>query len=384
MGSIVHCYVGCNAGSDDLQALHVLECDTETGAAKIVQSVKGVQETTYFQLDWAGRNLYTVIGERRAVPKRSFLVRLVRAVLRRIRKPRTRPAVVRFPVMADGRLGAMRRVADLPCEAPCHVSLTPDGKRVAFAAYLSATAGTVRIDGKHLRTFVFPDDEMGPNAKRQQKAYAHQTFYTPDGRLGVVDLGCDRIWFFDLVTMARDATLSIKADPGDGPRHAIWSKDGRFLFVLNELGSSVTSFEFRDCGLSDGRAHRQFRRIGKWTTLPEGFDRWETDGETLSTKAAAIKLTEDGKVLMASNRGHDSIAFFDVKADGSLALRNIAKLTGRFPRDFELMPGERFMVVGHKMSNEIQIYRFDRAACTLTPAGDPLPVWRPLCFKFAR
>ena len=58
MASIVHCYVGCNTGSGDQQALHVLECDTETGAAKIVQSVKGIQGTTYFQFDRDGKFLY--------------------------------------------------------------------------------------------------------------------------------------------------------------------------------------------------------------------------------------------------------------------------------------------------------------------------------------
>ena len=86
---------------------------------------------------------------------------------------------------------------------------------------------------------------------------------------------------------------------------------------------------------------------------------------------------------MASNRGHESIAFFAVDtAKGTLALRNIAKLTGSFPRDFELMPGERFMVVGHKKSDEIQVYRFEREACTLTPVGEPIKCWKPLCFKF--
>ena len=119
------------------------------------------------------------------------------------------------------------------------------------------------------------------------------------------------------------------------------------------------------------------RSIGKWSMLPEGCALKETE-----TKAAAIKLTADGKILMASNRGHDSIAFYDVGPLGKLKLRNVAKLTGRFPRDFELMPGEKFMVVGHKMSNEIQVYAFDRATCALTPAGDPIPCWRPLCFKF--
>ena len=116
--------------------------------------------------------------------------------------------------------------------------------------------------------------------------------------------------------------------------------------------------------------------------LPEGYNRWEADGEMLNTKAAAIKLTADGKILMASNRGYDSIAFYEVGLGGKLTLKNIAKLRGKFPRDFELMPGEKFMVVGHKMSNEIQVYRFDRAACTLEPVGGPIAAWRPLCFKF--
>ena len=372
--TLVHCYVGCNTASPDKQALHVLECDTETGAAKIVQSVKGVEGTTYFQIDKEGKFLYSVIGEKRDTKSTS--------------------AVVRFPI--DGwKLGTMERLADLPCEAPCHVSLTPDEKRVAFAAYLSATCGTVGIDGKGLRTFVFPDDAMGPNLKRQKKAYAHQTFYAGcevaelrgcevagyelrGCELGVVDLGCDRIRFFDPETM-KATGMEIKFDAGDGPRHAIFSKDGKYLFVLCELGSCVYSFAINP---ATSQPRNPVTRIGRWSMLPEGYNRWEQDGETLSTKAAAIKLTADGKILMASNRGHDSIAFYAVNGDGTLALKNIAKLRGKFPRDLELMPDEKFMVVGHKMSNEIQVYRFDRAACTLGPVGDPIPCWRPLCFKF--
>lgn len=350
-----YCIVGCHPGSPGHDALKVLACDTETGAARVVQSVDGCEGTTYFQVDRARRSLYSAIGEN------------------------GRGVIVKFDL--DGhRLGAMTRLAALPCETPCHVALSPDETRVAFAAYTSATCGTVGVDGKDLAVYTFPDDDMGDNRKRQRKAFAHQAFFTdPQGvgpaMMGVVDLGCDRIRFFDPATMAVKKGYEIKAGRGDGPRHAAFLPRSlnKALYVVNELGSSVSAYAF------DGAA---FTPNGKWSLLPDGFDRWEADGATLATKAAAIKFTADGKILMASNRGCDSIAFFDVGATGALVRRNVAKLTGRFPRDFELMPGEKFMVVGHKMSNEIQVYAFDRAACALAPVGAPIPCWRPLCFKF--
>lgn len=355
LASIVYCIVGCNSGAPDKQALHVLACDTETGAAKIVQSVKGIEGTTYFAIDGEKKNLYSMISEN------------------------GKGALVKFAL--DGHtLGAMTKLAELPCETPCHVSLTPDEKRVAFAAYSSATCGTVGIDGRDLRTFVLPNDDMGDNRNRQQKAFAHQTFHLDPagvghGEMGVVDLGCDRVWFFDPNTMERRKDLFIKTAKGDGPRHALFLPRSlnKVLYLVNELGSSVSQYAF------DGAT---FTLMDKTSMLPDGFNRWAPDGANLVTKAAAIKSTADGKILMASNRGYDSIAFYEVGPLGRLKLRNIAKLAGKFPRDFELMPGEKFMVVGHKMSNEIQVYAFDRTTCTLTPVGKPIEAWRPLCFKF--
>ena len=343
----VKCYVGCNTGAPDGQTLHVMECDTETGAAKIVQTVRGVQGTTYFAFDSSGRNMYSYVGE--------------------VVDGKKTGSLVRFPI--DGwKIGDMVRLAKLPCETPCHIALSPDERLLGFAAYTSATAGTVPVTGGRVESVVHSNDGTGPNKKRQKKAYAHCAVFTPDGRaMGVIDLGTDRINFYEPASMRLLPEMTIHADPGDGPRHAVWSKDGRFLFVVNELGNSVLSFAF------DGR---RFERVGKWSTMPAGAD-------NDSSKASAIKLTVDGKMLMASNRGHESIAFFAVDAEkGTLELRNIAKLAGSFPRDFELMPGERFMVVGHKKSDEIQVYAFDRERCTLERVGDPIPCWKPLCFKF--
>ena len=359
IATITYCIVGCNTGSPDHDALKVLECDTETGAAKIVQSVNGREGTTYFQFSRDGKALYSAIGE--------------------MRGDKTRGALVKFDI-ANHRIGNMTKLTELPCETPCHIALSPDERVVSFAAYMSGTYGTCELETRPYQSAVLPDDAVGPRADRQKKAYAHQTFYTPNRELmGVCDLGCDRVNFYDYKKEGglEKPILTIKADPGDGPRHALFSSDGKFLFVVNELSSTVTSYKVEISRVE--HADNVFKRIGKWSMLPEGCALKETE-----TKAAAIKLTADGKILMASNRGHDSIAFYAVNEDGTLTLKNVAKLTGKFPRDFELMPGEKFMVVGHKMSNEIQVYRFDREKCTLTPVGAPIPCWRPLCFKFLK
>jgi 6-phosphogluconolactonase len=361
MASIIKCYVGCNSGAAVPQALQVLSCNAETGQVRIEQSVTGVEGTTYFQLDGENKYLYSMVRRASSEGKADS------------------SSAVRFPVTSEGLLGSMEEITELPAEAPCHIALSPDCSRVFAASYVSGSVMSFKADGAALRSCVLPNDDMGNNAKRQTKAHAHFVFCTPLGRnpmrLGVVDLGCDRIRFFDPETLEVDPSLEIKFDSGDGPRHAVWSNDGRFLFVLNELQSSVSVFSF------DGKS---FRRVDKKSMLPEGFSRWEKDGETLATKAAAIKLTKDGKILMASNRGHDSIAFYSVDTEkGVLELKNIAKLSGEFPRDFELMPGEKFMIVGHKMSNEIQVYAFNRDNCSLEKVGESLACWRPLCFKFA-
>ena len=373
IAATVYCIVGCNTGSPDKDSLKVLECDTETGAAKIVQSVNGCEGTTYFQLSKDGKTLYSVVAEK--VDNKSH------------------GALVKFDV-ENHRIGKMTKLAELPCETPCHVALSPDESIMSVAVYWSGIYGVMALDSCQLTSAALPNDAVGPRKDRQQKAFAHQTFYTPDGKLmGVCDLGCDRVNFYEYKKSGglEKPVITLKADPGDGPRHAIFSNDGKFLFVVNELSSTVTSYavakgtpnlvgaSFQDARGRLGEPSLPFTRIGKWSMLPEGCTLKETE-----TKAAAIKLTADGKILMASNRGHDSIAFFAVNDDGTLMLKNVSKLTGKFPRDFELMPGEKFMVVGHKMSNEIQVYAFDREKCELKAVGAPIPCWRPLCFKFEK
>ena len=344
--SEVICYAGSNAGSKlpapEREGFRTLAVNPATGEFRELALEKGLEGTTYFALSRDNKLLYTIRKDG-ANPAKGLLMRY---------------SISGDAVSKDWEL-------PLPCEAPCHISLSPDETKVAFAAYVSATAGIVDLATKKVLSVVH--EGKGPRADRQDKAHAHCAFFTPAGdRVGVVDLGIDQVRFYDL-EMKPDAAMTITVEPGFGPRHVVFSSDGKLMFLIHELGNKVSSYKF------DGR---KFELADTQSTLPADYD-------GSATKTAAIKLTADDKVLMASNRGHDSIAFYDVdKATGKLSLRNIAKLTGKFPRDFELVPGEKFMIVGHKMSDEIQMYAFDREKCALTPVGAPMKAFRPLCFKF--
>ena len=71
-------------------------------------------------------------------------------------------------------------------------------------------------------------------------------------------------------------------------------------------------------------------------------------------------------------------------ATGRLELKAISKLGGVFPRDFEFTPDGKFIVVGHKLSNEVAVYAFDGAAGELKQTANTIPMIKPLCFVFAR
>ena len=146
--AILRCVVGCNVGAPDGQTLHLLKCDTETGKMSLEQTVKGVQGTNYFCFDRDFRNIYTYFGT--------------------VENGKKRGTIVRFP-FENGRIGEMVRLVQLPCETPCHISLSPDGSRLAFACYGSATAGTVSVDGSGLLTVVHDSENLGTDRKRQEK-----------------------------------------------------------------------------------------------------------------------------------------------------------------------------------------------------------------------
>jgi 6-phosphogluconolactonase len=212
----------------------------------------------------------------------------------------------------------------------------------------------------------------GPVRMRQDSTHPHSTLLSPDQRLLLVqDLGLDRLFCFDFdaATQAlRPATPSeIRLPPGAGPRHALFSADGAYLYVVHELSSAVS--------VIDMRADREVvQTIG---TLPPDL--------VIGSFCADIQMTADGEWLFVSNRGHNSISCFRVeRASGRLHLVDQTSVEGDWPRSFALDPSDRFLVVANQRSHELVVFALDAATGALVQTGTRLKIAQPMCVKFAR
>lgn len=229
------------------------------------------------------------------------------------------------------------------------------------AGQLGAPAAIFRGTGK-----------LGPNTARQDKPHPHSVTFAPDNRFAYVcDLALDRIFAFAvdspharLVPAGEFATA-----PGAGPRHSKISADGRFLYAINELDSTVTVFA-RDADTGALSAQQSL------STLPADFHGANT--------CAEIRLHPNGRFVYGSNRGHDSLVVFARDpARGTLTLVQHLPSGGRHPRNFALSPDGRWLVCANRDSDNLVSYAVDAATGRLTPTGHSATVPQAVCVLFA-
>ena len=337
------------------EGIHIFETDAETGTFRPIGLVSGIENAIFLSLSKNNKFLYAAQG----MPEYG--------------EPAKNGTVAAYTIKGDTLIPLNHK--PIGVTAPCYVALDPSGKALVFAEYTNAVAGVFELnaDGSIADTppATVKHVGSGPDPKRQEKAHAHCAEVSPDGKfLCVVDLGIDRVKVYDFVNRAAGlkevAPLAIASAGGAGPRHIIFHPNGKLAFLLHELNNTVSSFFYT------GDA---FIHIQTLDTLPSDFHDF--------SKASAIKISADGRRLFTSNRGHDSIAAFALDtATGKMELMAISKLVGKSPRDFEFMPGEKFVLLGHENSNELFSYAYDAATGKLEPAHGPYALFRPVYVKF--
>ena len=270
---------------------------------------------------------------------------------------------------------------EIPGHGPCHLAVCPstDGQTdaVVVANYGSGSVVSFPIsdDGKiGAAASQITHTGSGPNSARQQAPHVHGVHY--DGSMvAAVDLGIDRVVFYRLDPVTAKLLQPVdRADlqlpPGAGPRHCVASKDQQFLYVVNELDSTVSVFDWR---MSESR-----HPIQSVSTLTA-----EKETGELHNTAAEIALHPNGNFLYASNRGDDSIAVFAVDSEVPLLIQN-APSGGKTPRFFCLDPTGRFLLACNQDSGNICVLAVDLKTGMLTPTGRSVAVSQPACLVFAR
>jgi 6-phosphogluconolactonase len=278
-----------------------------------------------------------------------------------------------------GKLTLLNQVASRGAD-PCYITVDKTGKYVLVANYTggSVVAFPVLEDGRLGEASSFIQHTgHGTDPQRQEGPHAHSIDLSPDNRFAIVDdLGLDEtlVYRFDIAKGSLTLndpqlyTTLAKADPGAGPRHFAFHPSGKFAYVVNEMGSTVSAFSYEgDRGV--------LRRLQTISTFPKDFSAHNDDAE--------IEVHPSGKFLYASNRGHDSIAVFAIDPDkGTLTQIEYAPTKGQTPRSFEIAPGGSLLFAANEKSDNIVVFRINPQTGRLAPTGKVLDVAEPVCVKF--
>lgn len=257
---------------------------------------------------------------------------------------------------------------------PCYI--INDDKNVIVANY---SGGNISVFGKNSDGSLAEAKQViqhygkGSNLQRQKSAHVHMVHFSPDKKFVLAnDFGNDRIYSYSYNPDAAGTVLELKdtvsVKSGSGPRHLTFSKNGKFVYLLQELDGALSVFSYSNGTL---------KKIDETTVLAKDFK------GTFS--AADIHISPDGKFLYASNRGEaNNITIFKVLKNGKLLLKGQTSSLGKGPRNFAIDPTGNFLLVAHQYTNDIVIFKRNKKTGLLAITGKKIALCSPVCLVFTK
>jgi len=238
-----------------------------------------------------------------------------------------------------------------------HISVQPSGQYVfaanygnlgfpgSFPVYRILANGSI---GPMTDIFLGAGNGTGPNPERQEAPHAHQILTDLDGHhVFGVDLGADKVNVLNLnpgtgVLTANTVPFAPVAS-GSGPRHMAFHPDRQRAYVLDELVSTITVFDYDPV-----------RGALIWTqtisTLPSDFSGFNTTAE--------IRVHPSGQFLYNTNRGHNSVAMFAIDPNtGKLSVIGWESTRGEWPRGMNIDPSGTFLYAANQNTDTIAVFR---------------------------
>jgi len=335
------------------KGIYVYQMDPATGTLTLEREVRGVLNPSYLEIH-PGRKFIYAVNE-----------------LREFAGEET-GGVSAFSInSASGEIDLLNAYSSRG-QDPCYISIEQTGRFALVANYTGGNAAMLPIqaDGRlGPATDVVQHSGSSVNPERQTAPFVHSIRPDPTNRFAIAaDLGADKlvVYEMDLENGKLRTHAEINVQPGSGPRHSIFHPNGQYLYLINELNSTLIVYRYR----SDSGSLEEVQTI---STLPPDYQ-----GENL-----CADLHIYGNYLYASNRKHDSIAWYRIdESSGRLSYEDEIPSGGKEPRGFAIDPTGRFLLAAHERSDNVVIFAIDRASGRLSGTGQEAKVSHPVCVKF--
>ncbi|MDP3313863.1 lactonase family protein [Lutibacter sp.] len=251
-----------------------------------------------------------------------------------------------YEVLSNGNLKFLNKVSSNGAH-PCHIALNSSNTKLAVSNY---TGGSISIYSVNKKGTIESVSQIIDHNTTSKKSHAHSAKFFKDN-LFIADLGLDLFAQYVLEKGQRTYRLknSFKMKENAGPRHFEISKKGKFLYVINELNSTVTVLE---------KQNDTYTNIQDVSTLDENFKAFNA--------CADIHLSKNEQFLYGSNRGENSIVVFkrDLKS-GKLQKTQTISTHGDWPRNFTIVPNGKFLLVANQRSKNISVYSINKTTGAL-------------------
>jgi len=349
-------YVGTYT-SGKSKGIYIYTVNVHSGELKYVNTVTGVIDPSFLAIDREGRFLYAV---------------------NELDQFEGKPSGALSAFSIDRKTGDLRLLNQQPSlgGSPCHLVLDATGRFLLVANYGGGNVSIFPVlsDGSlGSATEMVQHHGSGAHKERQAAPHAHCVVLDRLNRFAfVADLGLDKImiYHFDAKTgklrPAKQPWVQLK--PGAGPRHFAFHRSGKYAYVINELDSTLTAFRYE-------AANGTLETIQTVSAVPGRFSG--------NNDCAELLVSQSGRFLYGSNRGHDSIVVFAInESTGKLTYVEHASTQGKTPRNFTVDPNGRFLFVANQKSNTVVTLRIDTATGRLQPTGLVAEVPTPVCLKF--
>jgi 6-phosphogluconolactonase len=349
-------YVGSSDGSLE-RSIFLCELDYSSGQVSIVDSFPGSKASSYLALSPDKDFLYAIDGTQ-SDPEKKY------------------SSVTSFQVTdQEGRLKMMNRQSS-EGRGPCHLSCHPDGSHIFVANYSEGNIAAYPLgdDGSiSPASDIIQHTGKGPD-KRQTKAYAHFITADPSGNFILAsDLGADKVFIYKFDPESGKLTPNPEQEffetaPGAGPRHLAFHLTQPFLFIVNELNGTLISCSY------DQKTGR-IEEIDMESNLPADF--------TGNNYPAAVRVHPNGSYVYASNRvGANSISVFRIGGSGEIERIQVMEEVPAHPRDFNIDPSGKFLLVAGQQGDAIEIFRIDSNNGKLIRIGQKIQMKAPACILF--